>query len=59
MFAPRSSMSSCPAISTDNVPLPLPLLYNIPSPSLHSPAPFDWLHFDDLSVPPSSPTSSA
>ncbi|KAG8212980.1 hypothetical protein J3R82DRAFT_11363 [Butyriboletus roseoflavus] len=50
--APRPSISSRPntAPSTTNATPPPPRSYGIPSPNPHSPAPFDWIHFEGRSA---------
>ncbi|KIJ62898.1 hypothetical protein HYDPIDRAFT_135366 [Hydnomerulius pinastri MD-312] len=50
--APRPSVSSRPntSSSTGTTAPPAPHTFMVPSQSSHSPAPFDWLHFEGRSV---------
>ncbi|KAF9223372.1 hypothetical protein BS17DRAFT_796049 [Gyrodon lividus] len=49
---PRPSVSSRPNTASSGMTAtpPAPHTYMVPSQSLHSPAPFDWLHFEGRSV---------
>ncbi|KIK79011.1 hypothetical protein PAXRUDRAFT_834309 [Paxillus rubicundulus Ve08.2h10] len=50
--ASRPSMSSRPNTASSGMATspPAPHTYMVPSQSIHSPAPFDWLHFEGRSV---------